>query len=946
MTIQDNAKARFTIHRFMATLLADEIGKELFDALRSEDFLLELKAAGDKVYSQELRNGIRSFFDFMDRAGVETHFLLRAEYADLFLNAGPNPVFPYESVWADRIPVTHGPELLEVRKELRRAGLHLDPDFKEPEDHIAVEMDFLAELNRRVAGGDKQADQWRYDFGRRRVAWRTEFCAALHAADTSGFYQALAELLLGFMFVAHLCHFPTEEIAPQNPQADLAYLAEPLAKLPLAKESFLLQPGTVDAQPPRSIPSHCYACGAVCGLTAKVSDGVLQSVGGLPGDIKGGGRLCPKGAANPNHVYSAYRLKAPLIKENGRFCKASWDEALDRVVQGIKSIEPAKMGYFRGNDWANWVHEALFDHLGMPKTTHRPMCDNANRMANEHNLNDKRPWINYQDSDYILHFGMNELATSYGQRKTADLKAALDRGAKLVVFDPRRSETAAAATEWIPIKPSTDAAVALAMCQVIIKNDLYDKEFVANWTHGFEELKKRLMGEEDGVIRNPAWACRISGVPAETIERIALEFAKANNKGAISWTGLAQVPNGMYATAALQALNGLCGTFDAPGGPSLPFKRKLSPAWGEGQEKPPKGSAPKLNKFGMWAGWAPAFLLQNVESGALKGMISYYGDPVLSWGNQAATEKALEKMEFVVSIDAFMCNTATLSDVVLPDATWLEQSQIKPDWLYEAQISYWAQVVEPLYGCRPMYEITLDLARRLDLGQYFPWKSIEEAFENQLKGLPCTLEQLKKEGFVITDQAEYRKYEKWGSLNPPKGYGSSGTTKTGKYNFVNPVAQEKGIDPLPDFHDGPTDLQPDALYPFLFGNFRNFLHEHSSTFNNYRLMKSNPTNPLWLNKMDAYDLGIEEGDTVALKSPWGQIQMKAHPTWDIMPSVMGSAGGFGHWRGLEGDPKYTGFGGFNAPGIGKPNTSDEMGGTTLLKYIKVRVEKVRAEKAA
>ena len=130
------------------------------------------------------------------------------------------------------------------------------------------------------------------------------------------------------------------------------------------------------------------------------------------------------------------------------------------------------------------------------------------RMSNEHNLNDKRPWINYRDSDYILHFGMNELAASYGQRKTADLKAALDRGAKLVVFDPRRSETAAA-NEWIPIKPSTGAA--LAMCHVIIKNDLYDRELVVNWTHGFEEFKKRLMGEEDGISRNPAWPRRPTG---------------------------------------------------------------------------------------------------------------------------------------------------------------------------------------------------------------------------------------------------------------------------------------------------------------------------------------------------------------------------------------------------------------------------------------------------
>ncbi len=934
------AAAKFVIQRFLATVFADEISEDLYKAMKTDDFLRNLKEVAFSLYTKELARGAKVLFEFMDGAGVDTHKTLRFEYADLFLNAGENPVLPYESFYLDREPTLYGEPVFQMREILRKQALHKDPAYREPEDHIAVEFDFLAEMNRREAAGDHSVANVRSDFGRRHMAWRTEFCAVLHSADKSGFYKALAEFTLGYLFVAHLASLPPETVFPSNPAADLASMANVLKMLPLAKESFLLQPGTIDPDPARTIPTHCYACGALCGMTAKTKDGILMSTSGLQGDIKGGGRLCIKGGNAKNHVYSAYRLKSPLIREDGRFRKASWEEALDKVVDDFKQHDPTKIGYMRGNDFANWVHEGLFDHLGCPKTTHRPMCDNANRMSNEHNLSDKRPWINYQEADYILHFGMNEVATSYGQRKTAQLKAAVDRGAKLVVLDPRRSETAALATEWIPIKPSTDAAVALAMCHVIIKNGLYDKAFVANWTTGFEEFKQRVMGEDDDLPKTPRWASSISGVPAETIERIALEFAKARAKGAMSWTGLAQVPNGMYATAALQALNGLCGTFDAPGGPSLPFKRKLKPAWGEGQEKPPKGQAPKLDKLRMWAGWAPAYLLDDVESGKLEGMICYFGDPVLSWGNQAAITEAIEKMQFKVCIDAFMCNTALLCDVVLPDSTWLEQSQIKPDWLYEAQISYWAEVVEPLYESRPMYWITLELARRLGLERYFPWRHIEDAFENQLRGLPCTLDQLKEKGYVITDKAEYYKYRKWGSLNPPEGYGSSGNTKTGKYNFLNVVAQEKGVDPLPNHHDGPPDLATDATYPFLFGNFRILEHEHSSTFNDFGLMKTRGTNTLWINKMDAHDLNIAEGDLVKLKSPWGEIAIKAHPTWDIMPGILGSPGGYGHKRGLEGDPKFPHFGGQNPPGIQKPNMTEDMGGTPLLKYIKTRIEKM------
>ena len=924
-------KSRAKRYHFLSTLFRDEIPLELISAMQKNEFLDGFNESVKGCGFIDLTGGAEVMTSYLKSGDAEKLYKeLRYDYADLFLNAGPNPVFPYESVHVSKEPVVMQKPVFELREFFRKANVSKSPDYKDLEEHIAVHMEFLRYL---LEKGDE--DLYKDFFKNKYMKWVPAFCDQLAVSAQTDFYQGLAHFTRG----ALICEAMRIEGFTRGEETTRKMVGA-VDALDLPSDYFTLVEGASEPEPEKTVPTHCYTCGALCGMTAKLKDGILIGTAGLPGDPKGGGRLCPKGGAAVKHLYSAYRLKAPLVKENGRFRKATWDEALDRVVEGIKSIEQGKLGYFRGNDFANWIHEALFDHLGCPKTTHRPMCDNSNRMANEHNLNDKRPWINYQESDYIIHFGMNEFATSYGQRKTAQLKAALKRGAKLVVFDPRRSETAAAATEWITLKPATDGAVALAMCYVIIKNGVYDKEFVANWTHGFEEFRKRLMGEEDGVARTPEWAAKISGVPAETIERIALEFAHANKKGALSWTGVSQCPNGMYGTAAVQALNGLCGTFDAPGGPSLPFKRKLKSAWREGKEKPAATGAPKLNKFGIWAGWAPAHLLADVEEGKLKGMIVYFGDPVLSWGNQAAITKAIEMMEFKAAIDAFMCNTALLCDVVLPDSTWLEQSQVKSDWLYEACISYFAEVVKPLYDSRPMWSITVELAKRLGLGHYFPWDSIEEAERNQLAGTPWSYDELKEKGFIITDEAEYYKYKKWGSLNPPEGYGSSGKTKTGKYNFLNPVAQEKGIDPLPDYKEPDKELQPDDDFPFIFENFRVFEHEHSSTFHNYQLMKMQGTNPLWINMLDAQELGISEGDSVRLKSPWGEVEMTAKPTWSIMQGVLGSAGGFGHVRGLEGDPKYPQFGGVNTPGIMKPNTTENVGGTPLLKFIKTRVEKI------
>ena len=924
-------ESRAKRYQFLSTLYRDEIPLKLIKSMQDEQFLNGLLESVKGCGFMDLTSGAKAMVSCLKNTDSEKLYKdLSYDYADVFLNAGPNPVFPYESAHTGKKPVLMQKPVLTIREYFKTAGVHKNPDFKDLDDHIAVEMEFLRYLLEK-----QDADMYVKFFKNIYLKWVNSFCDQLTASANTDFYQGLAHFTRGALMCENMRidGFNRGEETTQK-------MMEACFSLNLDSNYFTLKEGAVEPEPSKEIPSHCYTCGSLCGMVAKVKDGILTGVAGLPGDPKGGGRLCPKGAASPNHLYSPYRLKEPLIKENGRFRKASWEEALDAVADGIKSIEPEKLGFFRGNDFINWIHEGLFDHLGCPKMTHRPMCDNANRMANEHNLNDKRPWINYEQADYIIHFGMNELATSYGQRKTTQLKAALKNGAKLVVFDPRKSETAAAASEWIPVKPATDGAVALAMCHVIIKNELYDKAFVKDWTHGFDELKDRVLGNEDGTARTPEWAAKISGVPAETIERVAMEFAMAENKGASSWAGLAQVPNGMYGTAALQALNGLCGTFDAPGGPSLPFKRKLKSPWGEGQEKPPKGSAPKLDKLNMWAGWVPANTLASVESGKLKGMILYYGDPVLSCGNQKDSTKAIEKMEFKAAIEAFMCNSALLCDVILPDATWLEQSQVKPDWLYDAFIGYYAEIVPPMYNTRPVWKIIKALADRLDLGKYFPWDDIEDAFQNQMEGTPWSFDELKKKGFIITDKAEYYKYKKWGSINPPDGYGSSGTSKTGKYNFVNPVALEKGVDALPDYKEPDKELQADTDYPFIFGNFRVFGHEHSSTFSNFKAMNTMGTNPLWINKLDAQKLGIAEGDKVRLKSPWGSVEMVANPTWSMSKGVLGSAGGFGHVRGCEGDPKFPEIGGVNAPGIMKTNAAEKDGGTTLLKYIKTKVEKI------
>jgi thiosulfate reductase/polysulfide reductase chain A len=922
----DLTKQRANIYKFLSTLYRDEISEDLVTKLTDKEFVAKLKDFSKGCKFSDLGKGLSKMAKYLARGKLNHYKDLSYEYADIFLNAGENPALPYESVHATGEPVVMQKSVFDVRAAYRNAGVHKSDDYKDLDDYIAVELEFVRHL---LEKGDIAAAA---DFlNNHLMNWIPEFHAALYGAAVLDFYKGLSAFTLSFLF---------HDLYPENPdyQITVKDLSEIIDQLKLGDDYVTLAQGAKEEGPEKAIPSHCYTCGALCGQVGTVKDGILLKTAGLKGDPKSGGLICPKGANNRSYVYSAHRLKEPLIKENGRFRKASWDEALDLVAEKLKSFDPATVLYFRGNDWNNFYHEALFDHYGAHKVTHRPMCDNAIRMANEHNLNDKRPWLNTEESDYMVFFGQNPLGTSYGWRQTGMIKKAVKRGAKLVVFDPRKSESAAAATDWIQPIPGTDGAIATAMCFVIVKNDLYDKDFVENWTHGFEDFKKRLLGEEDGVARTPEWAEKISGVPAETIERIAREFATAKAKGVGSWAGTSQCPNGYETTMAVQALNGLCGTFDAPGGPSLPFKRKLKPAWGEGQTKPPANSPPKLDKVNMWAGAIPSYFPKDVAEGKIKAMVNWFGDPILSWGNEEATAKACKDLEFLVTIDAWMPNVGPLSDVVLPDVVAQEDSQLKPDWLYEAFIAYYAQLVKPLYNVRPWWWMCKQIANRLGLGDHFPWEDISECQENMLKDTPWSFDEVKKNGFLITDEAEYYKYKKWGSLNVPDGYGSSGKTKTGKYNFKNPVAEEKGAETLPDYVDPPEVLKPDEDFPLIFGNFRLLEHEHSSTFNNFGLMKIRPTNPLWINTEDAKERGIQEGDKVIVRSPWGQKTLFAHPTEDIRKGVVGSGGGYGHIRGIEGDPKYPQFGGTNTPGLIKANTPDPNGGNPMIKYIKVQVE--------
>jgi thiosulfate reductase/polysulfide reductase chain A len=930
--VTHNAKA--TVYLFLSFLYQDEIPLSFIEEMRVNSFPDQLAKAATSCSSAGFRSGLAKITTALQgKSAQEIYNELRYAYAELFLNAGKNPVFPYASCHITGEPLVMQKPVFEVRQVYRDSGVHKNPAYPDLDDHIAVELEFMAYL------ADQQGtEKQQRSFLEQHLGWADAFCAMLRSAAQTTFYQGLADLTQAVLVAART---ETEKDA-----TDFDLLSRPLTLLELDTKTSTLSHGVIPQKEDCTIKTHCSICAGLCGQEVKLKDQVITGLGGLAGDPKGGGRLCIKGANAHKNTYSAYRLKTPLIRENGHFRKASWDEALNLTASRLKNFDPKTVGFHQGNDFNSWCHDAVMAAYGTPnKTTHRQMCDNPNRMANEHCSNDKRPWIDYAHSEFILLFGINELVTSVGQRKLNLLKQAIKRGAKLVMVDPRQSETAEAATEWISIIPGTDGAMALAMAYVLVTENLYDKAFVEKWCYGFAAFKRRLQGKEDGILRSPFWAEAICGVPAATIERLAREFAAgAPAAAALSWTGVAQVPNAVHATQAIQALNALVGSFDAPGGPSLISKRKLSSPWGDDQLKPPDNREKfKLNNSKLWKGWIPAYFEKDAQAGRLKAMLCYFGNPVMSATSEPSMRRAVEHLEFSCAIDCFMSNTTELCDVILPDCTYLEQSRVISDWMYESFLSLGRKAIQPMYDARSVIAIFTELAERLGYGEYFPWKTEEEYMGNQLQGQEISLEELAEKGYFVTDAQQFYKYREWGSFNPPTGFGSSGNSVTGKYNFINPAAEKAGLNALPDYISPYADwpeLQPDRNYPLIIGYFRVMEHEHCSTFWNPALMKKCGSNPVWVNYQDAKQHNIADGDKVLITSPWGEVKAMAKVTWGIRQGVLATAGGFGGKYGLEGDPKYPQIKGFNTNVLLPPNLACTWSGTPPLKYIKTRIEKV------
>jgi thiosulfate reductase / polysulfide reductase chain A len=488
------------------------------------------------------------------------------------------------------------------------------------------------------------------------------------------------------------------------------------------------------------------------------------------------------------------------------------------------------------------------------------------------------------NSKYIIMSGANRLE-SFVTPDTMDLiESAEYRKAKFIYLDPRFTVTASKADEWYPIRPGTDLAFILAMLNVIVGENRYDKEFVANYTVGFDKLVDHVKPF------TPDWAEKETEIPAKDITRIAREFADAAPR-AVYYAGRRSswYREDFHMRRAQAILNAIVGSWDREGGmvPNgkialgeylfLPWDDPAAPRVDEMDKNFPlanKGDGAYLK------------LRENVIAGTpypVKAWMVHKQDPMNALPGQARTLEMLQQMDFVGVIDIQMSDTAWYADVVFPESTYLERtdpvevlSGIAPVVVYRQQ------VVKPAHDTKTTLEIAQGLAKRLGLSQYFDY-TMDQWVAAQVKELPleAPLEHLKKHGVYVPPG-----FPKYGTtLNADHRF----ITKSGKIELFSERLQEANYDPLPVYRT-PTQPPP-GKFRIITGR-RAYFSQGNST-NNPWLNQFAPTNSLWLNPSAADNLGIADGDRVEVASTVGAVRLEAKVTQEIRPDCVFMLHGYG-----------------------------------------------------
>ncbi len=677
-----------------------------------------------------------------------------------------------------------------------------------------------------------------------------------------------------------------------------------------------------------------------CRMHVMVKGGKIVEVWGDPTDPEGKGELTLRGKYIKEFLYSPDRLLYPMkqIGERGagKWKRISWDEALTTMAARFHEIKQRygaeaidfHHGHYHSGDILGTYLPRLANLIGTPNITNPSHVCHLPRVFLQYNIDLGAVFQpDLQHTKCLILWGGNPRATNKPQEIA--IKEALARGVKLVVIDPRKIGYAREADIHAQLRPGTDGALALGMLHVIIKENLYDREFVEKWTKGFDRLSQLINEYPPEKVEEITW------VPAETVRKTSRIYAMSKPACISPRNSLDQHTNSSCAIRAINILMAITGNLDIRGGNIFTIPVSMGFNDLKLYEKLPPGQAEK--KIGMdrvlwsrlsktWPSAHAPSLWEAILHGnpyPVKAMMVMAANPALICANSNVVQEALKKLDFLAVADIFMTPTAELADIVLPACTFLEQTRIVTydihadhGWNSTSRLGLSPKVVEPLGESWSDWKIMCELGKKMGYGQYFPWQTREQAIDEELQPLGLTCEDLRRhpEGLIITvppflytkqrgflggiirgimklvafrDYPEmYKKYEMQGFMTPSK-----------KVEIYSETLEKYGYDPLLVYRE-PAESpvsQPELAkkYPFiLIAGSKLEPYTHSMMRNIPQLRKYAPENLVEINTEAASRLEINDGDLVRVSSPRGHIQSRARVTGDIDPRVVHLYHGF------------------------------------------------------
>ncbi len=644
----------------------------------------------------------------------------------------------------------------------------------------------------------------------------------------------------------------------------------------------------------KKIPTFCDLCFWKCGAIAYVRDGKLWKIEGNPIDPLSGGRLCPRGTGGIGAHYDPDRLRSPLIRtqERGKemWKEVTWDEALDFIVEKMQIIKakygPESMAMFSHGIGGNFLKHTLkafgVINFAAPSFAQcRGPRDVGFKLTFGEDVSSPER-TDIRNAQCLVLIG-SHLGENMHNTQVQEFAEAIDNGASIIVVDPRFSIAASKAKFYLPIKPGTDLALLLAWMNVIVTENLYDKEYVEKYGFGFEQFKAEISSY------TPEWAYPETGIEPKLILSTAREMARYKPAALIhpgrhvNWYG-----DDAQRSRAIALLNALLGSWGRKGGFYYPVSMDVRSYPYPAYPNPTKEKVDNPNKKYPFAdeaittGIREATLTGNPYP--IKGWFVYATNLMQALPNGEITKQAIQNLDLMVVVDVIPSEIAGWADVVLPESVYLERyDDLNVEWFREPFIALRQPVVESPNDQKPNWWIAKKLAEKLGLGNYFPWKDIEEYFNYRLTAAGLSFDELRKNGIIL------------GAKQPiyfDEGVPAEFPTPSGKIEFYSPQLQQAGFDPVPKYKrpsNGPV-----GSFRLLYG--RASVHSFSRTQSNRILSDMMSENEVWINTIIAERYGIKNGDYIKLKNQDGVMsnKVKVKVTERIRPDCVFMVHGFGH----------------------------------------------------